>query len=162
MLYYFVMGAESSEHTQIEMTPNILAERYASPQMVHVFSPENKILLERDLWIAVMKAQRELGVDIPQDAIEKYEAVKNTIDIGSIKEREKRTKHDVKAGIEEFNELAGGMEYIHRGMTSRDLTDNVEQMQIKEGMQIIAEKARFLLCPSQLSARLDLAVAVGD
>ena len=61
------------------MIPDILAERYASKEIKQIWSAEGKILLERDLWIAVMKAQKELGLDIPQEAIDAYERVKNNI-----------------------------------------------------------------------------------
>ena len=49
--------------------PNVLAARYASAPMAELWSPEHKVVAERQLWIAVMRAQAELGVDIPADAI---------------------------------------------------------------------------------------------
>ena len=106
---------------------NVLSNRYASPEMATLWSAEHKIVLERQLWIAVMKAQAELGVEIPAEAIAAYEAVIDQVDLESIAERERVTRHDVKARIEEFNALAGHEE-IHKGMTSRDLTENVEQL----------------------------------
>ncbi|MGI8433308.1 MAG: adenylosuccinate lyase [Nocardioidaceae bacterium] len=116
--------------------PNVLASRYASPAMQQVWSPANKVLAERRLWIAVMRAQRELGVDIPQAVIEAYDDVASRVDLDSIAERERRTRHDVKARIEEFCALAGH-EQIHKGMTSRDLTENVEQLQVKQALQLV-------------------------
>ncbi len=111
------------------MIPNVLAERYASPALKAIWSPEGRILLERELWIAVAKAQRDLGLAVPDEAIAAYEHVKGRIDLDSIRARERRTRHDVKARIDEFCELAGH-EHIHMGMTSRDLTENVEQLQV--------------------------------
>ena len=108
---------------------NILADRYASKQLQAIWSPQGRILLERELWIAVLKAQKELGLPISDETIEAYEKAKDLIDLDSIKAREKITHHDVKARIEEFCFLAGH-EQIHMGMTSRDLTENVEQYQI--------------------------------
>lgn len=108
---------------------NVLANRYASADLATLWSAEHKIRLERQLWIAVMRAQRELGVDISEAAIADYENAVDTVDLGSIADRERVTRHDVKARIEEFNALAGH-EDIHKGMTSRDLTENVEQLQI--------------------------------
>jgi len=122
------------------MIPDILAERYASKAIKDIWSMEGKILLERDLWIAVMKAQKELGLDIPQEAIDAYEKVKNIVRIDEINKREKITRHDVKARIEEFCELAG-FEHIHKGMTSRDLTECVEQLQVYKSLKIIRMKA---------------------
>lgn len=118
---------------------NVLAARYASPAMVEVWSPVNKIRAERALWIAVMRAQKDLGVAIPQEAIDAYQAVMDQVDLDSIDARERITKHDVKARIEEFNALAG-FEYAHLGMTSRDVTENVEQMQIRSSLDLIRDK----------------------
>lgn len=97
-------------------------------------------MLEREYWIAVMKAQRDLGLGISDEAIAAYEAVKSQVDVGSIMARERVTRHDVKARIEEFNGLAG-FEEIHKGLTSRDLTENVEQLQVFRGLLVIRDKA---------------------
>ncbi|MFT4043695.1 MAG: adenylosuccinate lyase [Gordonia sp. (in: high G+C Gram-positive bacteria)] len=113
---------------------NVLASRYASAELAGIWSATNKIALERRLWLAVLKAQRDLGIDVPADAIAAYERVIDQIDLASIAERERVTRHDVKARIEEFNALAGH-EQIHKGMTSRDLTENVEQLQILQSCQ---------------------------
>jgi adenylosuccinate lyase len=115
---------------------SVLGNRYASPEMRHIFSPEFKIIAERQLWIAVAKAQAELGHPIDPQVIADYEAVINTVNLASIDKREKVTRHDVKARIEEFNALASH-EAIHAGMTSRDLTENVEAMQIRNGLVLI-------------------------
>ena len=96
-------------------------------------------MLEREFWIAVMKAQRDLGLAIPAEAIAAYEKVKDQVDTASIMAREKITRHDVKARIEEFNALAGH-EQIHKGMTSRDLTENVEQLQVYRSLAVGARQ----------------------
>jgi len=119
--------------------PNVLAARYASSPMVELWSPSHKVVLERRLWIAVMRAQAELGVDIPDDAIAAYEAVVDQVDLASIEARERVTRHDVKARIEEFSALAGH-ERIHAGMTSRDLTENVEQLQVRAALELIRDR----------------------
>ncbi|WBT10109.1 adenylosuccinate lyase [Corynebacterium sp. SCR221107] len=119
---------------------NVLSNRYASAELSNLWSPEAKIVMERQLWIAVMRAQKDLGVDIPAEAIAAYEAVIDQVDLASIAEREKVTRHDVKARIEEFNALAG-YEHIHKGMTSRDLTENVEQLQIYRSLELVRDKA---------------------
>jgi len=110
--------------------PNVLAARYASPSLLQLWSPEHKVILERQLWVAVLRAQAELGVDVPAEAIADYERVLEQVDLASIAERERLTRHDVKARIEEFNALAGH-EQVHKGLTSRDLTENVEQLQVQ-------------------------------
>ena len=121
------------------MIPNVLAERYASSAIQAIWSAEGRIVLEREFWIAVMKAQKDLGLDIPAEAIAAYEKAKDSVDPGSIMARERITRHDVKARIEEFNDLAGH-EQIHKGMTSRDLTENVEQLQVYRSLLVIRDK----------------------
>jgi adenylosuccinate lyase len=107
--------------------------------MSDIWSQANKIILERKLWVAVMKAQQELGLNIPAANIADYEKVIEKVDLESIRKREEKTRHDVKARIEEFNALAGH-EDIHKGLTSRDLTENIEQLQIKESLKLIHDK----------------------
>jgi adenylosuccinate lyase len=119
--------------------PNILASRYASPAMRGIWSAEGRILLERDFWIAVMKAQKDLGVPIPADAIKDYERVKGVVNLDSIAKRERVLLHDVKARIEEFSDLAQ-RQFIHLGLTSRDLTENVEQLQVLRALRIVHSK----------------------
>jgi adenylosuccinate lyase len=139
--------------------PNVLAERYASPAIKEIWSPEGRIAIERDFWIAVMKAQRDLGVAIPADAIADYERVKSKIDVISIGARERKTLHDVKARIEEFSDLAG-RQFIHLGLTSRDLTENVEQLQIHRSLDVVRMKAAaaLLAFSKQAKAHRDLMI----
>jgi adenylosuccinate lyase len=124
--------------------PNVLAERYASPLIKDLWSPTGRVALERDYWIAVMRAQRELGLDLPAATIAAYEKAKTTIDLAAIDARERVTLHDVKARIETFNALAGH-EAIHLGLTSRDLTENVEQLQILRSLRIVRLKTASAL-----------------
>ena len=131
---------EPSDPVPNEPVLNVLAERYASQAIRDVWSQRGKVQLERDFWIAVMKAQRDLGVPIPAEAIKDYERVKSHIDLESIAKRERVTLHDVKARIEEFSELAK-RQFIHLGLTSRDLTENVEQLQIFQSLKIVRKKA---------------------
>ncbi len=139
--------------------PNVLAERYASAAMKDIWSQHGRVALERDFWIAVMKAQRDLGVPIPADAIKDYEKVKDQIDLAAIAKRERVTLHDVKARIEEFSELAK-RQFIHLGLTSRDLTENVEQLQILRGLKVIQFKAAaaLLALGRQAEAHRDLMI----
>ncbi|MDV2476888.1 adenylosuccinate lyase [Rhodococcus zopfii] len=118
----------------MSLIPNVLATRYASPELRELWSPEHKIVLERQLWLAVLRAQAELGIDVPAEALADYERVLDKVDLDSIAARERVTRHDVKARIEEFNALAGH-EHVHKGMTSRDLTENVEQLQVVRSLE---------------------------
>jgi adenylosuccinate lyase len=119
--------------------PDVLASRYASQPMVELWSPERKVRMERELWVAVMQAQRDLGVDIPAEAIDDYRAVVDVVDLASIEARERVTRHDVKARLEEFSALAGH-EHAHKGMTSRDLTENVEQLQVRLALELVRDR----------------------
>lgn len=132
--------------------PDVVADRYASPAMVAIWSPRAKILFEREFWIAVMRAQRALGLDIPAAAIDAYERVKEQIDPDSIRARERVTRHDVKARIDEFCALAGA-EHIHKGLTSRDLTENVEQMQVLRSLQLL--RVKYVGCLARLARRVE-------
>jgi len=124
--------------------PNVLADRYASPEMAAVWSPEAKVRLERELWVAVLDAQRSLGLEVPAGALDAYRAVIDTVDLESIRRRERVTRHDVKARIEEFNALAGH-EAVHVGLTSRDLTENVEQLQVFRSLQLVRNRCVAVL-----------------
>jgi adenylosuccinate lyase len=123
---------------------NVLAGRYASEELVSLWAPEYKVMLERQLWIAVLRAQARLGVEIPEQVIADYERVVDRVDLASIAERERVTRHDVKARIEEFNALAGH-EHVHKGMTSRDLTENVEQLQVRHSLELMRGRAAATL-----------------
>ena len=117
-------------------TPNVLATRYATKEMVAIFDPVNKIINERKFWITILKLQQKAGLPITASDIASYEKVIEKVDLASIDKREMKTRHDVKARIEEFNALAG-VEKIHIGMTSRDLTENIELIQIKAALELI-------------------------
>ncbi|MEX2054290.1 MAG: adenylosuccinate lyase [Candidatus Colwellbacteria bacterium] len=123
---------------------DVLAQRYASPEMLDIWSDETKIKLERELWIRVAERQRRYGLDISGFQTAAYRAVVDRVDLESIARRERESGHDVKARIEEFNALAGH-QLIHLGMTSRDLTDNVEQIQILSALGLIHDKAVAVL-----------------
>ncbi len=132
------------------MIPDVLAARYASPALVALWSPEHKVVLERQLWVAVLAAQAELGVAVPDGVVADYTAVIDRVDLGSIAARERVTRHDVKARIEEFNALAGH-QHIHKAMTSRDLTENVEQLQVLRSLQHV--HARGVAVAARLAER---------
>ncbi len=130
--------------------PNVLATRYAGADLAEIWSPEHKIVLERRLWVAVLKAQRDLGVAVPDGVVEAYEDVvdlgEKAVDLDSIAARERVTRHDVKARIEEFNACATAghehiaLQFIHAGMTSRDLTENVEQLQVRQSLELLRDR----------------------
>jgi adenylosuccinate lyase len=119
--------------------PDVLAARYASSAMRQIWAPRAKVRAERQLWITVLEAQRDLGVsfgaDDPDQVIAAYRGCVDDIDLADIEARERVRRHDVKARLEQFNALAG-FEHIHKGMTSRDLTENVEQAQLRQSLEL--------------------------
>ncbi|NED99394.1 adenylosuccinate lyase [Phytoactinopolyspora halotolerans] len=144
---------ENQPAAEKPLVRDVLASRYASPELARLWSAEHKIVLERQLWLAVLRAQRELGVSVPDGVVEDYEAVVDDVDLDSIAARERITRHDVKARIEEFNSLAGH-EHIHKGMTSRDLTENVEQLQVRRSLEHVRD--------SVVAALVRLAARAGE
>ncbi len=150
--------------------PNVLATRYAAADLAEIWSPEHKIVLERQLWVAVLKAQKDLGIEVPEGVVEAYEAVvargEEAVDLDSIAARERITRHDVKARIEEFNALAShehiAVQAIHAGMTSRDLTENVEQLQVKQSLALLRDRAVATLARlGRLAAEHETTVMAG-
>ncbi len=143
------------------LIPDVLAARYASVDMATLWSPEHKVVLERRLWLAVLTAQRDLGVPVPDGVLEDYRRVVEHVDLASIATRERVTRHDVKARIEEFNALAGH-EHVHKGMTSRDLTENVEQLQVRDGLLVVRDRVVAALARlARLAAEHDTLVMTG-
>lgn len=129
---------------------------YSSHAMLHLWSDEWKIKKERELWIAVAAGQADLGVfDHIEDFSGKLEAYRKAADLiytWRIREREIRTKHDVKARLEEFNDIASGvfydstatLELMHWGMTSADSVDNLSLIQMRDGLMVLASRSKEL------------------
>ena len=74
-----------------EIFPDVLASRYVSREMQECWSLKNKVLLERDFWLAVMQAQKDLGIEIPDEAIQAYKQVRESVDLASIALREQHS-----------------------------------------------------------------------
>jgi adenylosuccinate lyase len=123
---------------------SLLGQRYASQEMKTIWSREFKIRSERDLWITVLKTQKRLGLEVSDEVISQYEKAKDVINLQSIDDREMKTKHDVMARIDEFNKLTGNQK-IHIGMTSRDLTENIELFQIGTALELVQMKSLALI-----------------
>ena len=141
--------------------PNVLGTRYASAAMRRIWSPVQKVILERELWIAVLEAQQRAGVAVPPGVVDAYRAVVDHVDLESIAARDRVTKHDVKARIDEFSALAGH-QHIHKGMTSRDLTENVEQLQILSSLRLVRDRAVAALARlGRLAAEHETTVMAG-
>lgn len=123
-----------------------LVRQNASHGMRQIWSTHLKFHMERSLWLAVMQAQADLGVPIPQEVVDAYRQVvidSEGIDMESIRRRELVTHHDVKARLEEFNALAGH-QAAHLGMTGRDLDDNIELAQQRLSLECLSQRAAEL------------------
>ena len=132
------------EHVTLMAIRNVLADRYASDEMTEIFDQHNRVVLERQLWVAVLKAQIELGLEVNPEAVADYESVIDKVDLDSIERRDRQLKHDVKARLDEFSELAGH-EDVHKGLTSRDLTENVEQLMMWRALAHVESRTVDLL-----------------
>jgi adenylosuccinate lyase len=123
-----------------------LLKRYASPEMLELFSDENRTLVWRRIWIALARAQRECGLEIPEAAIAAMEAGAATIDLKRVAELERELRHDVMAHIHHFAEVAPAAKpYIHLGATSCDITDNADLVLSRDALRLLHGRLRTLL-----------------
>jgi len=123
-----------------------LFKRYASDEILNLFSEKNRAITWRKIWIALARAEKELGIPIPEEAINEMEDKANEIDFKRISEIEKETKHDVMAHILHFGEVAPlAKGFIHLGATSCDITDNADLILIHQGLKILKKKLENLI-----------------
>ncbi|MCL7960014.1 MAG: adenylosuccinate lyase [marine benthic group bacterium] len=121
--------------------PHPLIERYASAEMADVFSPARQARTWRDLWIALAETERDLGVDVPEAAIEAMRSARDEVDLARVAELEADLRHDVMAHVHHFGELAPGAKaYIHLGATSCFVTDNAGLIQLRQGLEIVRSR----------------------
>ena len=125
-----------------------LASRYASKEMLYIFSPDKKFSTWRRLWIALARAEMELGLTnedgtptITQDMIDEMEAHVTDIDYEMAAQEEKKLRHDVMAHVHTFGHQcpkAAGI--IHLGATSCYVGDNTDIIQMREGLELVRNK----------------------
>ena len=118
-----------------------LAERYASREMVTLWSHKNRYGLWRRLWVALAESEQELGVDIPADAIAQMRGHLDDIDFEAVAGYEKRYRHDVMAHVHAFSDVAPkARKFIHYGATSAYVTDNADVILMRQGMAILRSR----------------------
>jgi len=118
-----------------------LAERYASRDMLALWSPQRRHGLWRRLWLALAEAEQALGVPIPDEAIAQMRAHLDDIDFAAVAAYEKRFRHDVMAHVHAFGDVAPAARgFIHYGATSCYVTDNAELLLMREGLAILRAK----------------------
>jgi len=120
---------------------NPLITRYSSPEMAEVFGPRHRARIWRELWIALAEAERELGLDISQAAIDSMRKHIDEIDLERISEIEAEVRHEVMAHILAFGEVAPEARgVIHLGATSAFVMDNADLIQHREALTIIRRR----------------------
>ncbi|MGB1013839.1 MAG: lyase family protein, partial [Nannocystaceae bacterium] len=119
-----------------------LASRYATPQMLANFSDRRRILLWRDLWIALAQAEHELGLPIEAEQIAALRSCREEIDFARVAELEAELRHDVMAHVHHYGEVAGesAAKIIHTGATSCFVTDNAEVVMLRDGLELIMDR----------------------
>ncbi len=119
-----------------------LGQRYATPAMLENFSDRRRVLLWRDLWIALAQAERDLGLPISQPQVDALRAAREDIDFARVAELEAKSRHDVMAHVHHFGEVAGAdaAKIIHLGATSCFVTDNAELVMIRAGLELVMDR----------------------
>lgn len=117
---------------------NPLYERYASREMIRVFSVQHRYLTWRHLWVTLATVQQELGLEISDDQLKAIEAAEKTLDFQQVADIEAVTRHDVVAHLRHFAEVAGvGGGVLHLGATSAYITDNTDILLAREGLELL-------------------------
>ena len=131
-----------------------LASRYASPAMQALWSERRRIGLWRRLWLALMESERELGLDIPLEAVEQLRGHLDDVDLTRAAELEKRLRHDVMAHIHALGEQApAARPYLHLGATSAFVTDNADLLLVREALALLLGRVAAVLVALSHSAR---------
>lgn len=115
-----------------------LGSRYASPAMQTLWGEPHRIGLWRRLWIALAETERELGLDIPEQALAQMRAHLDDADLAAAARYERRFRHDVMAHIHAFGDQAPmARPYLHLGATSAFVTDNADLMIMRDGLRLL-------------------------
>jgi adenylosuccinate lyase len=131
-----------------------LAERYASKAMLELWSARTRYGLWRRLWLTLAEAQRELGVDLPEEALAQMRAHVDDIDFDAVAAYERRFRHDVMAHIWAFGDVApAAKKFIHLGATSAYVTDNADLILMRRGLDLLRAKVMSTLAALAAFAR---------
>ena len=115
-----------------------LGTRYASPAMQTLWGEPRRVALWRRLWLALAETERELGLDIPEQAIAEMRAHLDDADLPAAARYERRFRHDVMAHIHAFADQApAARPYLHLGATSAFVTDNADLVIIRDGLRLL-------------------------
>ncbi|MBD5099412.1 MAG: adenylosuccinate lyase [Clostridiales bacterium] len=130
-----------------------LSSRYASDQMQYIFSPDKKFSTWRRLWIALARAEMELGLPVTQGQVDELSAHITDIDYDLAAKKEKELRHDVMAHIHAYGaQCPQAMPIIHLGATSCYVGDNTDIIIMREGLELVRDKlVRVLNALAQFS-----------
>lgn len=118
-----------------------LSSRYASDEMQYIFSPDKKFSTWRRLWVALARAEMELGLPVTREQVEELEAHITDIDYEKAAQWEKKLRHDVMAHVHTYGELCPkAMPIIHLGATSCYVGDNTDMILMREGLELVRDK----------------------
>ena len=140
--------------TERDFYSSPLAERYASGEMLALWSPHRRHATWRRIWLALAEAEYELGADIPPAAIKAMREHLEDIDFARVAEYERQTRHDVMAHVKAFGDAApAARAYIHYGATSADITDNADLILMRDGLRILRDRLVRVLAAFRNFAR---------
>ena len=118
-----------------------LSSRYASDEMLYLFSADKKFTTWRRLWVALARAEMELGLPVTQEQLDELEAHINDIDYEKAAQWEKKLRHDVMAHVHTYGDLCPkAMPIIHLGATSCYVGDNTDVILMREGLELVRRK----------------------
>ena len=138
-----------------------LASRYASPYMLHLFSPDSRFQTWRRLWVALARAQHQLGLPITARQVQELEAHVTDIDYEVAAAREREVRHDVMAHVYAYGKAApSAAGILHLGATSCYVTDNADLILYRDGLRylrgqllsVLADLATYFVTSLQLGA----------
>jgi adenylosuccinate lyase len=131
-----------------------LGTRYASPAMQTLWGEPHRIGLWRRLWLALAEAERELGLDVPEEALAQMRAHLDAADLTAAARYERRFRHDVMAHIHAFGEQAPlARAFLHLGATSAFVTDNADLIVMREGLRLLLGRLLAVLSALEGFAR---------
>ncbi len=115
-----------------------LSGRYASPEMLALWSEPHRIATWRRVWLALAEAEQAVGIAIPDVALAEMRAALETADLAEAAEYERRFRHDVMAHVHQFGDQApAARAYLHLGATSAFVTDNADGLIVREGLELV-------------------------
>ncbi len=118
-----------------------LVARYASPEMVRLWSPLRRAVLWRRLWVALAEAQAELGLPISQEQLDQMRRAVDQVDLDQVARYERRFRHDVMAHVHAFgDQCPAARGIIHLGATSCYVTDNADLLLLREALHLVRDR----------------------